>query len=147
MRKILILILLLARCATSAAGAMPSRPDVDPSLGCERNPAVAGKCFKVHARVRASNGVPNVRMWPVGTKRHYGVIPPEREILPGNLARHVQFGHAVYGDFTVCPFTVDQPDHMLMVCIQEASNMVIESFGAPGEAPTISYDRSREAVP
>jgi hypothetical protein len=30
-----------------------------------------------------------------------------------------------YGDFVVCPFTPDKPDHMQMVCVESVSHLVV----------------------
>jgi hypothetical protein len=119
----------------------------DPSLGCKRNPAVIGDCFAVHGRLFVANGTPSLRMWPVGTKRHYGIIPAEAEIVPDNVRQHMAPSRAIFGDFVVCPFTVDQPGRMLMVCVQEAANLVIQEYDGRGNPSRLSYDRPRNEVP
>jgi hypothetical protein len=55
----------------------------------------------------------------------------------------------VYGDLLVCPFTADQPGHMRMVCVQEASNLVIEDHTSllPGDTPRVLRDPLPGSVP
>jgi len=134
------LIATIASIAALLSGALPSvawSRSADQSSGsiasdrrCRGNHALVDKCFTVHGRIFTANGTPDVRIWPVGTKRHLGVLPPEREILPPCLRG--QFGFAVraeiYGDFTVCPFTHNRSGEMRMVCVEEARHLVVEHF-------------------
>jgi hypothetical protein len=131
----------------SIAQAGLAKLDPDPALGCKRNPAVVGDCITIRGRIFIANGTPSLRMWPVGTRRHYGIVPAEAEIVPGNVRRHVAPNRSVFGDFLVCPFTVNKPGAMLMVCVQEASNLVIQEYDDQGNRGRLSFDRSTEEVP
>jgi hypothetical protein len=120
-----------------------------PELGCESNPAVVEPCFMLHGRIQVANGSNNVRLWWIGTRRVLFVAPDEDPIAPRNLRRHLDFGRSIYGDFRVCPFARDMPGRMRPVCIQEASNLVIEDSSDPEEnkPPRISFDRAAESLP
>jgi hypothetical protein len=110
--------------------------EIKPEYGCKENPAIVGECFKIHGRISLYNGTPGVRIWPVGTKRLLGVLPSENEIMPPNVSKHIALGTDIFGDFVVCPFTKQEPGHMQFVCIESASNLVLERHG-PGEASEI----------
>lgn len=132
-----------------ARSAAAEYPDVNPSLGCRRNPAIVGDCFRIRGRVQVYNGAFNVRIWPVGSTRLLGVLPTEQEIVPDNLRRQLSFSKRVYGDFQVCPFTAERPGHMRFVCVQEAEHLVIEDYTSvsPGARPTITFEPALETVP
>jgi hypothetical protein len=86
---------------------------------CKANPNLAGKCFVVRARLRAYNGNPTYRIWPIGTRRLLGVTgahPGDDPIMPADLG--VAFDHDLSGDFEVCPFTREKPGVMRRVCIE-----------------------------
>jgi len=138
---------LLASSVATAAASSWWNPEVNSSRGCKRNPAVVGDCFSVHAQVFVANGTPSVRMWPVGTRRYFGVLPPEDEILPDNVRRYLGFDRRIYGDFVVCPFTPERAGWMRMVCIQQAANLVIEDFTPSNPGPHLFRDRTVGHVP
>ena len=101
-------------------------PAVD-GPSCKGNPALSGACFTVHGRLRAYNGNPTFRIWPIGTKRLLGVTgaePGQEPILPQDLA--CGFDCDVFADFLVCPFTQDQPGVVRRVCVESASNRAIK---------------------
>jgi hypothetical protein len=116
----------LLGCSLAAAGPLPARP-------CRTDPRVTGKCFEVHGRLRFGNGNPALRMWRVGTDRILGIWDDEDPIVPANLASTLEpgLGRTVFGDFLVCPFTVERPGSMRMVCIESARNLVVRD--APEE--------------
>ncbi len=112
--KIALLLLLYAAPAADAPA-------------CKGNPALSGACFTVHGRLRAYNGNPTFRIWPVGTKRLLGVTgvkPGQEPILPRDLP--CGFDCDVFGDFLVCPFTDDKPGVMRRVCVESASNKTVK---------------------
>jgi hypothetical protein len=111
--------------------------EVKRSDGCKCNPELVGDCFTIHGKLSPSNGTPSLRISVIGTKRILGVIPSEDEIIPPSLKEHLRFGTAIYGDYTVCPFTESKPGHMQMVCIEEAKNLVVESYIEGQENPRI----------
>jgi hypothetical protein len=56
-----------------------------------------------------------------------GVWDDEEPIVPANVAAELEpgLGRTVYGDFLVCPFTVERAGRMRMVCIESARNLVV----------------------
>ena len=112
MRMALLLVLLAA-------------PLADPQP-CKGNPGLVGKCFTVHGRMRAYNGNPTFRIWPIGTKRLIGVTgakPGEEPIMPENLA--CGFDCDVVADFELCPFSQSKPGVMQRTCIEAATKTVV----------------------
>jgi hypothetical protein len=99
-------------------------PDNPPP--CKTNPALVGKCFVVHGRLRAYNGNPTFRIWPVGTLRLIGVTgakPGDAPILPENLA--CGFSCDVFADFELCPFSESKPGVMQRACVASAARKTI----------------------
>ena len=96
---------------------------------CRAGAGLVGPCFNIHGRLTATNGTPSIRIWIVGTKRLLGVVPAEAEIMPEALRRYVEGGSSVFADFEVCPMTPSRPGTMQDVCIQSATNVVIEQEG------------------
>ena len=97
-----------------------------PSQGCQSDPDLVGACFTVHGRLSAWNGNPAFRIWGVGTKRYFGITerpfpPPENVVIPQSLDGKLDWDVEAYGDFLLCPFTVEKPGHMQMVCVESAS--------------------------
>ncbi len=91
---------------------------------CKNNPLLVGKCFLVHGRMRAYNGNPTFRIWPLGTKRLIGVTgakPGQEPIMPQDLA--CGFDCDVFADFEVCPFSVSTPGVMQRACIESAAHV------------------------
>jgi hypothetical protein len=110
----------MALVALLLAGAPAGAPQ------CKGNPAVIGQCFTLHGRLRAYNGNPTFRIWPVGTKRIIGVTgakPGDEPIMPGDLA--CGFSCDVLADFEVCPFSASKPGVMQRACIETASKKTI----------------------
>jgi hypothetical protein len=97
---------------------------------CKGNPALVGACYVIHGRATYGNGTPALRIWPVGTKRMLGVTSgqfaddAEDPIVPKNL--RFDPSQRAYGDCEVCPFTVERPGHMQMVCVQSAKNLAVK---------------------
>lgn len=112
-------------CAQALAG-----PD------CANDKHVVEACFDVHGRISV-HANSRVYLWPVGTRRIYGIeYPPDLRLpdlpLPGNVDRAVftptksGIGVDVFGDFRVCPFTHDEPGKMRFVCIDSATHLRTE---------------------
>ena len=107
--------------------ALPARAQ-EPSA-CAASPNLVGKCFTVHGRLTTCTGVPNARIWIVGTKRILGVADAKDDVagdglLPGALEDEM-FGSApcskaAFGDYTVCPLEPDRPGVMRHVCVDKA---------------------------
>jgi hypothetical protein len=94
-------------------------------LQCKGNPALIGKCFTLHGRLRAYNGNPTFRIWPVGTRRIIGVTgarPGDPPIMPDDLA--CGFSCDVMADFEVCPFSESRPGVMQRACVEAAGNKI-----------------------
>jgi hypothetical protein len=123
--KRLVITLSILFSMTPSAGICLSE-EIDKKLGCKNNPKVVGKCIAVHGRVSMYNGTPGVRIWPVGTKRLLGVLPSENEIMPEQVRQLLALDTRIFGDFLLCPFSEPSPASMQFVCIEEASNLVIE---------------------
>ena len=95
-------------------------PASDPPR-CAANPALVGKCFSVYGRLRAYNGNPTFRIWPVGTIRIIGVTGPkpgDPPIMPENPA--CGFDCDVVADFELCPFSESKPGVMQRAGIEGA---------------------------
>ena len=93
---------------------------------CKANPALVGKCFSIYGRLRAYNGNPTFRIWPVGTTRLIGVTgakPGDPPLMPENLA--CGFSCDVFADFELCPFSKSQPGVMQRACNEAASKKTI----------------------
>jgi hypothetical protein len=100
---------------------------------CKEHPRLIGPCFKVHGRLSYYNGAPSLRLWPVGTHRLLG-ISEGRFALPGYdsvpsavIDRLASFENEMFADFTVCPFTTDEPGVMRLVCIKTARNILVRT--------------------
>jgi hypothetical protein len=103
------------------------------SKSCKEHPRLIGPCFNVHGRLSYYNGAPSLRLWPVGTHRLLG-ISEGRFALPGYdnvpsavIARLANFENEMFADFTVCPFTTDEPGVMRLVCIETARNILVKT--------------------
>ena len=78
------------------------------------------------------NGAPSFRIWKIGTKRILGVSEQRFAVegysnLPDDLRGKVDGEKDAFGDFLVCPFTKARPKEMQMVCIEQATNVVIKN--------------------
>lgn len=131
--RILVMIaavaILSARPVLAEDGAGPA--------SCRASPQRTGDCFTVHGRMTSCTGVPNLRIWIVGTRRVLGVTdaagnPAGDHIVPPKLDQSLSAdgpcGKAAYGDFTVCPLTPDRPGVMRRVCLVEAGRLVVTDF-------------------
>src|SRR4051794_9243734 len=99
------------------AFAVPQAP-----VTCKANPDLVGACFVVRGRLRAYNGTPTFRIWPIGSKRLLGVTgahPGETPIMPADLG--VSFDHDLMAGFEVCPFSRERAGVMQRVCIERAT--------------------------
>src|SRR5262245_3260995 len=85
----------------------------------------AGDCFDVHARLfMVENGI-IFRMWPVGTKRNYGI---DNDALPPLIDKYLDINTDIYGDFVVCPHTKERAAFLRWVCIKSAKHLVVDSL-------------------
>ena len=98
---------------------------------CKGNSRLVGECYVVHGKATFGPGTPALRIWPIGTNRMLGVtagpiaddaddpIAPKNMLIGPNL-------QGVFGDFEVCPFTLEQKGHTQMVCVESAKNLVVK---------------------
>ncbi len=121
---------LVALLLATGSGARATEPS------CADSPARVAACFTVHGRLTYSTGIPNYRIWIVGTKRILGVHgaaghPWDENQLPDAVERWMSEGdgdgpphsRAAFGDFVVCPLAPDEPKVMRRVCVASASKL------------------------
>jgi hypothetical protein len=111
-----------------------STPVFCQSRQCKNNPKVIGACYVVHGRTTSGDGTPELRIWPVGTKRMLGVTAgpiaddADDPIAPEEMMKFSKNVEAIFGDFEVCPFTPERKGHMQLVCVQSATKLSIERW-------------------
>jgi len=97
--------------------------------GCKNNPKVVAACYSVRGRLTPGADTVRIYLWPVGTKRMLGVTggpsldDAEAPVYPGNL-KFPSVNNVIYGDFEVCPFTLEEKGHLQLVCIESATHLV-----------------------
>lgn len=89
---------------------------------CATDTRVVEPCFTVRGRLAAYNGAPNIRIWVVGTHRVLGIsqgryAPSGYDMLPSGMPQAIEPEAFYFGNFTVCPFTKEEPGLMRMVCV------------------------------
>ena len=135
-----IILIIIAILAISSAQLGNADDIIKPENGCKDNPTLVADCFTIHGRIFASNGNPGVRIWPIGTKRHIGVLHSENEVMPEVIKKYITFGTNIYGDFLVCPFSKAREGWMQFVCIESASNLVVEKYSLEKpESPPVVF--------
>ena len=98
---------------------------------CKEHPKLIGPCFNVRGRLSAYNGGPTLRLWPIGTARLLGVsqgrfyLPDYDNVPPEVVAKLASFETEMFADFTVCPFTKDEPGVMRLICVESAKNILV----------------------
>lgn len=107
-------------------------------LVCKGNSGIVAPCYETRGRVQVTNGTPGLRMWKVGTNRMLGIVPSESEIIPDNLGEHIGISKYVFGDYIVCPFTVEKAGWMQMVCVESAKNLRIEDYSQSTGSPIVT---------
>lgn len=99
---------------------------------CAVSSLLAGPCTTFHGRLTLCTGIPNARIWVIGTKRILGVTdtngnPAGEALLPAwiddKLTSVPPCSRAAFGDFTVCPLTADRAGAMQKVCVVEAARI------------------------
>lgn len=116
-RRLAAATLLLALAAPAAAAP------------CKSDPHLVAACFRVHGRITVQA---NMRpyLWPAGSRRLIGIASPGGAIvLPDEINRvfatPAGFDKAVFGDFTVCPFTRRRPGLMQLACIASVEHFSV----------------------
>jgi hypothetical protein len=98
---------------------------------CKANPKIVAACYVVHGRATNGPGTPALRIWPVGTKRMFGVTAgpvaddADDPICPANMLRFSSGSERIFGDFEICPFTTERRGAMQMVCVESAKHLVV----------------------
>jgi hypothetical protein len=133
MLRSLLLVTLVA--ITLSANGSPQRA-ANRKIAC-RTPENAASCYWTHGRLGVYNGgVPNVRLWKIGTKRILGILSgPDYNLadeekegpeLPPNVERTFKpFSNRIFADFEVCPLEPEKTGVMQRVCIESAKNIVV----------------------
>lgn len=98
---------------------------MEQKTSCRNDPEIIGACYKVYGRMLLYNGMPSARIWVVGTKRILGIKQDNQESprIPAALVAKLSFQNAIYGDFTVCPYTRQTRHKMRLVCVESASHL------------------------
>jgi hypothetical protein len=87
-------------------------------------------CSWVHGRMRAGNGTPSTRIWPVGTHRMLGVVDPRHpddEVgeMPKSVLRLLTPENpTVLGDFYVCPVSPERAGWMRFVVVKKVRRLL-----------------------
>jgi hypothetical protein len=144
--RIGVITALLATTIPLSAAASQSSPTIRDLTRCRGNHSVVAECYALHGRMFLSNGSPSLRIWPVGTSRLLGVLLSEEEIIPSEIRKQLAFGVRIYADYEVCPFTTQKPGQMQFVCVESASNIVIEDLRQEDKDPKIKKLRGTYTV-
>jgi hypothetical protein len=96
---------------------------------CATNPKIVDACFRIRGRIDLYNGTPSFRIWRVGSRRVFGLLPAESPIVPAAVRPYLERlanepGLQLFGNFTVCPFSPDKPGRMRDVCVESATDLV-----------------------
>jgi hypothetical protein len=75
-------------------------------------------CFMIHARFDTYTGDGMEELWPVGTHRLLWAMSGTEKVEDLLGDRVDDF--SIFGDFAVCPLTIDVSGAMRHVCIKEA---------------------------
>jgi len=78
------------------------------------------------------NGNPSIRIWVVGTHRVLGVSEQRFadatiRNLPEDLEAKLSSDTDLFGDFTICPFTPDEPGVMRLVCVDSVTHVEVRA--------------------
>ena len=121
-RSVTVILAGVVATASVEASAQP----VSEQAGCRHHKSFAGMCFMLRGRVGLYQGWPDMRIWPIGSKRLLGVLPSENEDVPetlANLFRTMADGAHIYGKFEASPLSTEQPGQMQYVCIRSARDI------------------------
>ena len=93
---------------------------------CEHHPDIVESCYDVEGKLGFYNGSPSVRI-ELSSGRVLGISEGRfykqgYDNLPANILKGLNFGLTLNGNFKVCPFTIEQPKVMRLVCVQSVKN-------------------------
>lgn len=137
MRYAIAVVTLIA--AATVAAARPPQETATRKIPC-KTPENASMCYWTRGRVTLGAGTPAYRMWKVGTKRLLGIysgpsvsrrsIDNEDPEFPANVQRawQTRVGHALWGDFEVCPLEPERPGWMQAACVEAAKDIFIQDW-------------------
>lgn len=128
MRELTLLVALLLVIGGPVGAAASPEKTVDREAGCAKNPSLVGPCFTVQGLAVIANGTPSFRIIQNGSKRSFGVLPAEKEIVPRCLARAVRPDFEVNGEFNLCPFTAAKEGQMQMVCVESVGDFTARQW-------------------
>jgi len=93
---------------------------------------VVRACFNIHGKLYVPANM-RTRLWPLdGSKHEYAIHiddngggptdfdPP----MPESVRTLLNPQHNVFGDFTICPFTLEKPGMLQIGCIDSARHLV-----------------------
>jgi len=86
-------------------------------------------CHWLRGRLRLTNGTPQFRIWPVGSKRLLGVLDGSGDaegdnVLPDNvLAMNPDYDNEIWGEFLICPLTAERAGAMRKVRVIKARHL------------------------
>jgi hypothetical protein len=122
---------LVAMIASSLTPVLAAGRPCNELRPCHEHPRLEGPCFTVRGRMNFWNGTPSVRIWVVGTNRIIGVSvsfdDPAYCSLPDEILEKLSWESDLFADFVVCPFTVEKPGVMRLICVESAKNMVVRT--------------------
>jgi len=115
----LFFVVFLAVVASRTSGAQSCSPSGAGECCAEKT---AGQCFEVHGRYGIY--VENNGIWILRERRLVFTAGDEKLDAMIN-ANCDSFGHAIDGDFVVCPVTPRQRGHLQYVCIRRYSHLKV----------------------
>ncbi|MBI1180741.1 MAG: hypothetical protein GC201_09300 [Alphaproteobacteria bacterium] len=120
-----------------SALAIPALAD-DARPQCKGSPKVVDECVTLYGVLGVYTGTPSIRIWPVGTKKLYGVsdtrddgsvwLPPRlKDALAANPVE-------INGKFVMCPLEPARDNHLTLVCLESATELRPVSREQPAAA-------------
>jgi hypothetical protein len=119
-------------CAAVAVTALGSGAPSFAASPCAADKRVIRSCVPIHGKLYVPANM-RTRLWPLdGSKHEYAIHiddngggptdfdPP----MPENVFKLLDPEHTVFGDFTICPFTIDKPGKLQIGCIDSARHLV-----------------------
>jgi hypothetical protein len=121
---------------SSVCSSAQTRSPLVAEFPCREHPQRIGRCFTIRGRMSYWNGNPAVRIWRVETKRILGVSDGRFKIdgyanLPQSIGAKLSWESDLVGDFSVCPFTRDEPGVMQLVCVDSAKDLTVRPHKHP----------------
>jgi hypothetical protein len=118
----------------------PCFSQTKPHAGCAPIANARAPCFTVRGVLKASNGVPAMRLWRTGTKRILGIVggdgdPAADGLIPEPLNARLYstpgWARSATGDFRICPLATERPGWMQPVCLVGATHVSLSPVPPP----------------